>query len=77
MKSKLILEGSGLIIRLFNEKTNQVYITYSACTHGGWAKYMGSSNRQIEDFHADNKTEVIADANALAKYYNTTLEVNI
>lgn len=75
-KSNLVLEQSGLIIELFNSRTNQVYVTYSACTHGGWAKYMGSTDRQIE-FFADNKSEVIEDANKIAKYYNATLEVNI
>lgn len=74
-KSNLVLEQSGLIIELFNKKTNRVIVTYSACTHGGWARYVG--NQHDEDFHADNKSEILADANKIAKYYNVTLEVNI
>lgn len=74
-KAPLVLEQSGLIIELYNKKTNQVYVTYSACTHGGWAKYLNRDNEPVENF--EYKSEIIEDANKLAKYYNTILEIAI
>lgn len=80
MKQPLTLEQSGLIIELFSETSpaNYVYVTYSACTHGGWAKYLGiphGDSRPVANLAS--KSEVIADANQVAKYYNRGLLVLI
>lgn len=75
MKTTMVLEQSGLIIELFNKRTDFIYVTYQACTHGGWSKYLrGYENPQA---HFESKSEIIADANKLAKYYNAALEVLI
>jgi hypothetical protein len=76
------LESSGLIIELRKKAPFyggcRVYITYSACTHGGWAKYIGVPNATSEPVaNFETKNEIIADANSVAKYYNETLEVSV
>jgi hypothetical protein len=77
MKPAMILEASGLIMELIN-KRGRVVITYSACTHGGWAKYIGETNGTSEPTaFFENKSEVISDANSIAKYYNSPLEVRV
>lgn len=76
MKHPLSLESTGLIIELLNG--DHTLITYQACTHGGWAKYIGVPNGKAE--HTDNfesKSEIIEDANKIAKYYNQSLLVSI
>jgi hypothetical protein len=76
MKDPLTLEASGLIIELFDDV--RVYLTYSACTHGGWAKYHGTPNAESEPVaNFETKNEIIADANECAKYYNRPLLVLI
>lgn len=74
VKSPLVLEQTGLIIELL--RGDETLVIYSACTHGGWAKYMRDDrHNHIDNF--ENKSEVILDANKIAKFYNLPLEVRI
>jgi hypothetical protein len=70
-----ILSQSGLVIELHDRASGRNLAEYHACTHGGWAKYVGGS--QIESFHAENKSQVIIDANKIAKFYNASMEIQV